>query len=226
MISIIVPVYNAKPYLKRCVESLLAQTARNLQIIFVDDGSTDDGLSVLASVRDARVEVYKQNHAGQSAARNMGLMHAKGEFIAFVDADDALAPDWCERHLQVIETVDYVQSGYNNTRLPWHRYQFTSPCMRLYRREAIEGMRFIEGMIYEDVIWSVDLWIRHLRCRQIPYGGYQYIANPDSTTAQRHPEAEKRVFEELKKRIPKASTRNKMIILYTIIRLKLHFLKS
>ena len=98
--------------------------------------------------------------------------------------------------------------------------------MRLYRREAIEGMRFIEGMIYEDVIWSVDLWMRHLRCRCIRYGGYQYIANPDSTTAQRHPEAEKRVFEELKKRIPKASTRNKMIILYTIIRLKLHFLKS
>ena len=226
MISIIVPIYNAKPYLKRCVESLLAQTARNLQIIFVDDGSTDDGLSVLASVRDARVEVYKQNHAGQSAARNMGLMHAKGEFIAFVDADDELAPDWCARHLQAIEGVDYVQSGYNDTLFPCHRYRFTSPCMRLYRREAIEGMRFIEGMIYEDVIWSVDLWMRHLRCRQIPYGGYLYIANPDSTTAQRHPEAEKRVFAELRKRIQGASRRNKMIILYTIIRLKLHFLKS
>lgn len=226
MISIIVPVYNAKPFLRRCVDSLLNQTAQNLQIILVDDGSTDDGLSVLASLRDPRIEIYTQTHAGQSAARNLGLQHAQGDFIAFVDADDALAPDWCERHLQAIEAVDYVQSGYNNTRLPWHRYQFTSPCMRLYRREAIEGMRFTEGMIYEDVIWSVDLWMRDLRCRCIRYGGYQYIANPDSTTAQRHPEAEKRVFEELKKRIPKASTRNKMIILYTIIRLKLHFLKS
>lgn len=226
MISIIVPIYNAKPYLKRCVESLLAQTARNLQIIFVDDGSTDDGLSVLASVRDARVEVYKQDHAGQSAARNMGLMHAKGEFIAFVDADDELAPDWCARHLQAIEGVDYVQSGYNDTLFPCHRYRFTSPCMRLYRREAIEGMRFTEGMIYEDVIWSVDLWMRDLRCRCIRYGGYRYTANPDSTTSTRHPEAEQRVFAELRKRIQGASRRNKMIILYTIIRLKLHFLKS
>lgn len=226
MISIIVPVYNAKPYLKRCVESLLHQTARNLQIIIIDDGSTDDGFRVLASFHDPRIEVYQQAHAGQSAARNSGLKHAKGEYVAFVDADDELASDWCERHLQAIEDVDYVQSGYNDTKLPCHRYQFTSPCMRLYRREAIEGMQFTEGMIYEDVIWSVDLWMRDLRYRRIRYGGYRYTANPDSTTSVRHPEAEQRVFAELKKHIQGASRRNKMIILYTIIRLKLHFLKS
>ena len=228
MISIIAPIYNAESYLHACLGSLLAQTVQDLQIILVDDGSSDYSKVIAQqyAAKDARIEVHEQAHAGQSAARNLGLTHVKGAYIAFVDADDTIAPDWCERHLQNINGVDYVQSGYNDTKLPCHRYQFTSPCMRLYRREAVEGMRFTEGMIYEDVIWSVDLWMRGLRCRRIQYGGYHYTANPHSTTSQRHPEAEQRVFAELKKRVPGASRRSKMIILYTIIRLKLYFWKS
>ena len=236
MISIIVPIYNAAHYLNACLDSLLAQTDKELQIILVDDGSTDGSLTIAKgyTVRDARVECYSQPHAGQSAARNVGLQHAKGEFIAFVDADDKIAENWCERHLEAIEGADYIQSGYLRvedgqtleTQLPKHRYQFTSPCMRLYRREAIQDLQFEEGMIYEDVLWSVDLWLSGARCRIIPYCGYRYTANPHSTTSQRHPEAEKRVFGELKKRLPRASLKGKMIMLYTIIRLKLHFIKQ
>ena len=236
MISIIVPIYNAAHYLNACLDSLLAQTDKELQIILVDDGSTDGSLTIAKgyTVRDARVECFSQPHAGQSAARNVGLQHAKGEFIAFVDADDKIAENWCERHLEAIEGADYIQSGYLRVedgqtlepQLPKHRYQFTSPCMRLYRREAIQDLRFEEGMIYEDVVWSVDLWLSGARCRIIPYCGYRYTANPHSTTSQRHPEAEKRVFDELDKRLPGASLKGKMIILYTIIRLKLHFIKQ
>lgn len=90
--------------------------------------------------------------------------------------------------------------------------------MRLYRRQVLEGMRFIEGMIYEDVIWSVDLWRRGLTCRRIRYAGYNYTLNPASTTSQRHPEAEQRVFAELKKR--------GLIGWYTLLRLKIYFLKA
>lgn len=90
--------------------------------------------------------------------------------------------------------------------------------MRLYRRQAINGLQFTEGMIYEDVIWSVDLWRRGLTCRRIRYAGYNYTLNPASTTSRRHPEAEQRVFAELKKR--------GLIGLYTLIRLKFHFWKS
>lgn len=229
MISFIVPIYNAERYLKACIESLLHQTERDIELVLVDDGSTDKGQDVIASFHDPRIRLYQRPHAGQSVARNFGLQQAKGEFIAFVDADDELAPDWSEKHLQAIEGVDYVQSGYTRNYkvyCPHHRYQFTSPCMRLYRRQAINGLLFTEGMIYEDVIWSVDLWVRDLRCRRIRYGGYLYKANPGSTTSQRHPEAELRVFAELKKRISSASRRGKMILLYTLIRLKLYFMKS
>ena len=236
MISIIVPIYNAAHYLNACMDSLLSQTEKELQIILVDDGSTDESLSLAKTYkdRDPRVECYSQPHAGQSAARNEGMRHAKGNFIAFVDADDSLAPEWCETHLKETAGSDYVQSGYQRilngiagkTQLPKHRYQFTSPCMRLYRREAIQDLHFEEGMIYEDILWSVDLWLSGATCRIIPYIGYRYTANPHSTTSQRHPEAEKRVFDELNKRLPGASLKGKMIILYTIIRLKLHFIKQ
>jgi len=114
MISIIVPIYNAEGYLKACIESLIRQTEEDLQLILVNDGSTDESLAIAQSyaAQDARIEIYSQPHAGQSSARNNGLKHAKGEYIAFVDADDALEPDWCERHLAAIDGVDYVQSGY------------------------------------------------------------------------------------------------------------------
>lgn len=228
MISFIVPIYNAEQYLHACLDSLLGQTVHDLQIILVDDSSTDGSLAVAKryAAQDTRIEIYVQSHAGQSAARNKGLSYVKGDYLAFVDADDTIDVNWSETMLQAIEGVDYVQSGYNDTKIPCHRYQFTSPCMRLYRRSAIEKLRFTEGMIYEDVIWSVDLWMRNVRCRRIRYGGYYYRANPHSTTSRRHPEAEQRVFAELKKRVPQADRKGKMILLYTIIRLKLHFLKA
>ncbi len=228
MISFIVPIYNAEQYLPACLDSLLGQTVRDLQIILVDDSSTDGSLAVAQryAAQDTRIEIYIQSHAGQSAARNKGLSYVKGDYLAFVDADDTIDTNWCETMLQAIEGVDYVQSGYNDTKIPCHRYQFTSPCMRLYRRQVIEDLRFVEGMIYEDIIWSIDLWMRDLPYRRIRYGGYHYTANPQSTTSQRHPEAEQRVFAELKKRLPQADRKGKMILLYTIIRLKLHFLKA
>ena len=228
MISIIVPIYNAETYLSACIESLLRQTEQDVQIILVDDESTDGSYSIAKTFakKDSRILLLQQSHAGQSAARNLGLGHVKGEFVAFVDADDWIAPDWCEQHLKAIEGVDYVQSGYNETLIPRHRYQFTSPCMRLYRRELISSSRFTPSMIYEDVVWSVDLWLREVSCRSIRYAGYHYTANPASTTSRRHPESEQHLYRVLKDRIPEASCKGKMIILYTLIRLKLHFLCS
>jgi len=232
MISIIVPIYNSEAYLQSCIASL--QQQGDVQIILVDDGSTDTSLAIAQRYarQDDRIVVLSQVHAGQSTARNTGLQHAKGELIAFVDADDSLAADWCERHLAAIDGVDYVQSGYVRVegsgygiqKLPKNRYQFTSPCMRLYRREAIEGMRFEPGMIYEDVVWSVDLWQRDLRCRMIHYTGYHYTLNPHSTTSRPHLEEQAYVMKVLRQRGKNATLRVKMIIAYTLLRLKTHYL--
>ena len=250
MISIIVPIYNAEEYLKACIESLIGQTEKDLQFILVNDGSTDNSLIIAQSYakQDSRIEVYSQPNAGQSAARNNGLKHAKGEYIAFVDADDALEPDWCERHLAAIDGVDYVQSGYKrchqssiinqqsaiinyqssiiNQKIPSHPYQFTSPCMRLYRRAAIGQLSFAEGYIYEDVLFSADLWLSGAHCRIIDYTGYLYTLNPKSTTSRPHHEARKRVLQVLRNKAHGASLRGKSIIWYTIIRLSSYFIRS
>lgn len=95
-ISVIVPVYNAMPYLEDCVKSILWQDYVDMDIIFVDDGSTDDSLDFLKGQQklDNRIKIVHQDNAGASAARNRGLEEAKGEWIAFVDADDIITRDY------------------------------------------------------------------------------------------------------------------------------------
>ena len=95
LISIIVPVYNVEKYLDRCIQSIVEQTYRNLEIILVDDGSTDGSEKICDSwaVKDNRIRVIRQNNMGGGAARNAALDVAKGDFIAFVDSDDYIEPN-------------------------------------------------------------------------------------------------------------------------------------
>lgn len=229
MISFIIPTYNAEQYLAQCLESIIAQRgAYSLEIILIDDESTDNSLAIAQAYagKDSRVIVLTQPHAGQSAARNLGLRHAKGEYIAFVDADDYLAPDWCQQHIKAIQGVDYVQSGYKKegrTIIAKHAYQFTAAWARLYKRKALHGLSFPEGMIYEDVLFSVQLWCSNATCRQIPYAGYYYTTNPTSTTSKRNQEAEQRIMHQLRQLRKGQTYRNKLIVTFTILRLKIHF---
>ena len=99
LISIIIPVYNVAAYLKNCLESVLNQTYRNLEVILIDDGSTDGSGEICdnAALQDTRVRVLHQKNAGVSNARNRGLEYATGELVGFVDADDVIEPDMYEK---------------------------------------------------------------------------------------------------------------------------------
>ena len=98
-ISVIVPVYNTESYLKKCIENIINQTFRNIEIILVDDGSTDTSAEILAdyALRDNRIIVIHQENQGLSAARNAGMRSAKGEYIMFVDSDDWIDVNTCEK---------------------------------------------------------------------------------------------------------------------------------
>ncbi len=116
-ISIIVPVYNAEKTLKQCVNSILSQTYKNIEVILVNDGSTDDSLKVCNkfSDEDKRVLVLSQKNMGVSASRNKGLKFAKGEFIQFIDSDDYIDKFMCEKLVKNIKQykADVVVCGYN-----------------------------------------------------------------------------------------------------------------
>lgn len=233
------PIYNTASYLSRCIESLVNQTYSDLQIIFIDDGSTDESGAIADEwqAKDPRIEVYHQPNQGQSAARNAGLQHAKGEYIAFVDSDDYIDSNYFSTMLQAADdTTDCVQTGYRRvkqngemikTYRPKHFYQYTSPCMRLYRSAFFDQhqLRFPEGMIYEDVVFSIDLWLAHSVYKMMPYCGYNYTLNTTSTTSSKRPEAEKELYRQLKKRLRNATSLTDWLLLtYTILRLKIHFL--
>ena len=236
-ISVIVPIFNAEPYLGKCIESLIHQPYTDLQIILVNDGSTDNSLAIAQQYAelDTRIEVYSQSNQGQSAARNVGLQHARGKWISFVDADDYIDPDYYTYLTQEIGELDSVQIGYRRVtaqgkilieKLPKHFHQFTSPCMRLYRRELFvnHNLHFPSGMIYEDVIFSIDFWGCNPSYKMLSYMGYNYLANTHSTTAIRNLVAKEVLFATLREKKQQAkSLQHKLLILYTIIRLKFHF---
>ena len=110
-ISIIVPVYNTAPWLRRCLDSICTQSYRNLEILCVNDGSTDNSAEILAeyAAKDARIKVIEQQNAGVSAARNKATAMALGEWVTYVDSDDWLEPDILEKVVALIEPeVDVV----------------------------------------------------------------------------------------------------------------------
>ena len=238
-ISIIVPIYKAEKYLSKCIESLIHQSYRALQIILVNDGSTDNSLTIAQdyAAQDTRIAIYSQPNKGQASARNNGLQYANGEWIAFVDADDYLDADCYAQLIQHMANNDCVQMGYRRMstdgkiieeKCPRYFYQFTSPCMRLYRRNLFteHQLTFPEGMIYEDVIFSLDFWATNPTFVSIPYTGYNYTFNPLSTTAKRNRTREKELFEVLNAKLRHAhSFKLWCITLLTIIRLKLHFMR-
>lgn len=113
-ISVIVPVYNVETYLNQCIESIINQTLKDIEIIFVNDGSTDKSREILDNYRnDSRITIIDKENEGSGAARNAGLNIARGNYIYFIDSDDYIERDMLEKlyNLTVHESVDIVQCG-------------------------------------------------------------------------------------------------------------------
>lgn len=114
MISVIVPVYNVAQYLPDCINSIVRQTHQSLEILLVDDGSTDESGSICEEYAktDPRIKVLHQENMGAAEARNTGIFHASGTYVAFVDADDWGEPNALEAMLDQMDSADVVTAGY------------------------------------------------------------------------------------------------------------------
>lgn len=110
-VSVIVPLYNKAPYVGRTLDSILRQTYANYQVLVVDDGSSDDGPSIVRNFGDRRIRLVQQANAGPAHARNRGLAEAQGEYVVFLDADDEWRPGFLARTVAALEAADAAVIG-------------------------------------------------------------------------------------------------------------------
>ena len=144
-VSIIVPVYNVEKYLKRCLDSLVNQTLKDIEIICVNDGSTDGSLAILNEYvrNDDRIVVINQENSGQSVARNRGIDVAKGEYLGFVDSDDWVSEDYFERlHNSAIQNNAEIAVG---------------GIIRLHRFNRRKFLTFDKEIVTSDIILKFEL---------------------------------------------------------------------
>lgn len=117
LVSVVIPAYNAEPYLKQAINSALAQSYSNLEVIVINDGSTDNTATLVSGFNDHRVRLINQSNGGMSSARNAGVCIAKGEFIAYLDADDYWMPEKLEKQLHLLNNRPDIGFCSTNTRV-------------------------------------------------------------------------------------------------------------
>ena len=186
LISVIVPVYKVEKYLHKCVDSILAQTYTNLEIILVDDGSPDNCGKICDeyAAKDSRIKVIHQQNGGLSAARNAGLDIATGNYLAFIDSDDyidnnyieCMAKRLCDGNLVSCVLIDENEKGeiigkkepsdgcFSPTEalseMCYERILGTSACGKLIANDIAQNNRFPEGKLYEDM-FTVYKWFAY-----------------------------------------------------------------
>lgn len=210
LISVIVPVYNVAEYLSQCVDSIINQTYKNLEIILVDDGSVDDcpGICDEYVKKDSRIRVIHKKNGGLSDARNAGLDICTGEWIGFVDSDDYISKNMYEKlYDSAIETksdVSVCQSiNDKNGRLLYSDYKgkreillskeeminrmfcrgiYASVCLKLYKKEVFSILRFPVGRNHEDAFIILSIIDKTSRMVIIPDALYYYRLRINSIT--------------------------------------------
>lgn len=217
MLSIIVPVYNVEQYLLDCVNSLLNQSYRDLEIVLVDDGSTDSSGKICdqLALMDSRIKTIHKTNGGLSSSRNVGLDVAKGDYIAFVDSDDLVESTMFASLINIMQSYPQVDivSCYFETFIdgtdeykPFMLYYKegvysckdylklilshqvdNAVCNKLYRRECISNHRFIEGRINEDVLFNVSVLLHSEGIFYLRRPFYKYRLRKGSITQQANP---------------------------------------
>ncbi|MBQ8329626.1 MAG: glycosyltransferase family 2 protein [Lachnospiraceae bacterium] len=185
LVSVVIPVYNVRRYLQQCLESAIAQTYRNLEIIIIDDGSTDGSGSICDQYaeRDGRIHVIHSTNRGLASARNLGLENAQGQLISFLDSDDWIEPHAVETLVRTAQLTgsaiidarscaEYIGKTVHHSAGAKYCYTYRGQDIlpafaegwidnvvwnKLYRAECFDRIRFPEGRDYEDiaVVWKL-----------------------------------------------------------------------
>lgn len=184
LLSVIVPVYNVEAYLDQCITSIINQTYKNLEILLVNDGSTDSSGAICDAyaLKDRRIKVYHISNGGSSIARNYGLRKSLGDYIGFVDSDDWIKPNMfaellkfsLKNNLSVVETSSIESHLVNKKEVDTNPINAIiedratalkriisntgfAVWRRLYHRDVLKNRYFIEGLLHQDVYYTIDV---------------------------------------------------------------------
>jgi glycosyltransferase involved in cell wall biosynthesis len=208
LVWLVIPVFNATPYLQECLDSIKQQSCSDFHVLIVDDGSTDNSIDIITDYcqQDSRFELIRSNHQGVSKARNIGIDAAKGKYIGFVDADDCLYPNSLQLLLDTITTTDSqvcignftIAKEYSGDLAKatapmvmsyttamrhalYQRYIFNAPWGMLMERQLLgDNIRFREGTRYEDLDAFYLFYEQSQRIAYIPSKVYFYRNAADS----------------------------------------------
>ena len=209
-VSVIIPTYNDEKFIDRCLESVLTQTLKEIEVIVINDGSTDSTREILAEYEyhDSRVKVIDQENQKQGAARNKGLDIAKGKYIAFVDADDWIDRDYLELLYNAAEkynvniaaataTRDYENKVRYHLKFEEEKTYYGANDIiaalknelithsKIYRFEAVKDLRYEEQVLYEDGLYTIEAIYKCNSMVTVPDAHYHYYSNPNSTVKQK-----------------------------------------
>ena len=211
MISVIVPVYNVEKYLERCVKSIAAQTYKDLEILLIDDGSTDKSGEMCDDFQqtDSRIKAFHKQNGGLSDARNYGIEHSAGEFISFVDSDDYIDEKMLETlhrlitendaDLAVCSAMDVFEGKevtqvkeikeFNLNKVESYKYMLRgdgipSACNKLYKRQTVGNVRFPVGKLYEDGFFTPQILKNVEKTAVTSKPMYYYFRRADSITTK------------------------------------------
>lgn len=231
LISVVIPVYNVADYMDQCMKTVCAQTYKNLEIIVVDDGSTDASSELCDkwAIADSRIRLIRQHNQGLSAARNAGIDIATGEWIGFVDSDDWIELDMYENlySLAVAHDADIVACSHVREKRHTSKARYTSgeitvitpeealkmlvidtrlqnhAWSKLYRRKMFDTVRFPVGAVYEDI--AVSHLLMHQANRVVlidkPYYHYRILRKSLSRVPQINANKECQYFRHITQQI-------------------------
>src|SRR5690554_7749965 len=225
--SIIIPVYNSSVYLNNCIDSIVKQSYNDFELILIDDGSTDNSLSLCLNwqQKDDRIQVHRQENKGQGSARNVGLSRAKGKYILFIDSDDAISEDTLELNYRILisePNIDclqfpiYMKYGTQDAYLKKEEEQLYEAsksniknlllvdnviswivCDKIFKKESIDRMFFREDIKYEDNYFMMEYIQKLNKFYLSEKGVYYYYHRTDSTTTSAITELKERSTTEI-----------------------------
>ncbi len=199
LINIIVPIYNSKKYIERCVDSILNQTYQNFELILINDGSTDNSLNVINKYKNnSKIKIIDKKNEGVAKTRNLGIDMSKGKYIMFIDNDDYIDSDYIYNYYNAIENNDMdvvfgsykcvSQNGktskitnYKSNKILSKYFTF-APWAKIYNLGCIKKNKiyFLDSQIGEDVYFNLKVYGITSKVLEIDYNGYNWYHNEKS----------------------------------------------